>query len=58
MTEEEFKCLYEEKCKHCQKLIHDSWCVEHGHHGCNPWCAIIQCSKQKFKPFKQKVEEE
>lgn len=58
MTQEEFEKYYEEKCKKCQKLLHDSWCIEHGHHWCNPFCAIAQCKNQDFKPFKKKVEEE
>lgn len=57
MKIEEFEKLFEEKCKHCQKLIRDSWCIEHGNCGCNPYCAVVQCSNQDFKPFKQKVEE-
>lgn len=58
MTDQEVEMHFKEKCMHCQKLINESWCIEHGHHGCNPYCAIAQCRNQDFKPFKKKVEEE
>lgn len=55
MTQEQIEKVYTDKCENCQKLLHYYWCIEFGVKGCNPFCAIIQCQKQDFKPFKERV---